>query len=90
MSWSLPCTPSNMSSAARAGIGAATGGRRPTIAQAAAAGQNMTSPGRQCTALLSLRDLPLHYTGVLLDQFGVLHDGLVPYPGGLQGIFSRE
>ncbi len=36
--------------------------------------------------LASLRDLPARYAGVLLDQFGVLHDGSVPYPDAIAAV----
>ena len=31
-------------------------------------------------------DLPPHYRGILLDQFGVLHDGRTPYPGAVDAV----
>ncbi|BDA40671.1 probable acid sugar phosphatase [Coccomyxa sp. Obi] len=31
-------------------------------------------------------DLPSRYKAVLLDQFGVLHDGVDPYPGAIQAV----
>jgi Haloacid dehalogenase-like hydrolase len=40
----------------------------------------------QCTRLTSLRDIPLSYKGVFLDQFGVLQDGTTPYPGAIEGV----
>lgn len=43
-------------------------------------------PLTQCTRLTSLRDIPLSYKGVFLDQFGVLHDGTTPYPGAIEGV----
>ena len=39
----------------------------------------------QFQRLVSLKDLP-DYKGVLLDQFGVLHDGREPYAGAIEGV----
>ena len=36
--------------------------------------------------LTSLRDLPHQYKGVLLDQFGVLHDGIKAQPGAIEAV----
>lgn len=36
--------------------------------------------------LQGLRNLPPHYQGVLLDQFGVLHDGIHPYDGAIDTV----
>ena len=38
------------------------------------------------THIASLADLPPHYTHLLLDQFGVLHDGRAPYPGAAASV----
>lgn len=39
----------------------------------------------QYKRILSLKDLP-DYKGVLLDQFGVLHDGRDPYKGAIEAV----
>lgn len=36
--------------------------------------------------LQTLTELPTHYKAVLLDQFGVLHDGIKPYPGAIEAV----
>ncbi|KAK9840529.1 hypothetical protein WJX84_012463 [Apatococcus fuscideae] len=36
--------------------------------------------------LTGVRDIPSKYKGVLLDQFGVLHDGKVAYPGAVEAV----
>ncbi|PSC69035.1 Haloacid dehalogenase-like hydrolase superfamily isoform 1 [Micractinium conductrix] len=38
------------------------------------------------TVLHSVAQLPERYRGVLLDQFGVLHDGETPYPGAIEAV----
>ncbi|KAL4539411.1 hypothetical protein Ndes2437B_g02211 [Nannochloris sp. 'desiccata'] len=45
-----------------------------------------TEPSTNAKRLTSLRDIPLSYKGVFLDQFGVLHDGTTPYPGAIEGV----
>lgn len=46
--------------------------------------------GKTCTAagqiLQGLQDLPRRYQGVLLDQFGVLHDGKTAYPAAVPAV----
>lgn len=56
---------------------AATGGTAASAAAAAAAPPQM---------LHSMAQLPDNYRGVLLDQFGVLHDGEKPYPGAIAAV----
>lgn len=34
----------------------------------------------------SIQQLPDVYRGALLDQFGVLHDGVEPYPGAIEAV----
>ena len=41
---------------------------------------------KQIQHLTSLQDLPTTFKGVLLDQFGVLHDGQTPYPGAIEAV----
>jgi hypothetical protein len=50
------------------------------------AAQQSTNVITQSTRLTSLKDIPLSYKGVFLDQFGVLHDGTTPYPGAIKGV----
>lgn len=39
-----------------------------------------------CRQLKGLHDLPGHYKGILLDQFGVLHDGQTAYPAAVPAV----
>ena len=36
--------------------------------------------------LAGVSELPSRYKGVLLDQYGCLHDGQKPYPGAVQAV----
>ena len=56
--------------------------RRHSARAHAAARTPMAAP----THIASLSDLPPHYTHLLLDQFGVLHDGRAPYPGAVAAV----
>lgn len=44
------------------------------------------SPSTQCQPLRSLADISSLYKTLLLDQFGVMHDGTKPYPGAIQAV----
>lgn len=44
------------------------------------------APASGYQVLQSVQQLPDRYTGALLDQFGVLHDGEKPYPGAIEAV----
>lgn len=53
---------------------------------AAAAGGTATTAAAPPRVLHSIDQLPESFRGVLLDQFGVLHDGEKPYPGAIEAV----
>ncbi|KAL4425898.1 hypothetical protein ABPG75_009914 [Micractinium tetrahymenae] len=66
-----------MPSSSIAATAAGSGGLAGTAATAAAASYEV---------LTSMQQLPERYKGLLLDQFGVLHDGVKPYPGAIEAV----
>lgn len=41
-------------------------------------------------SITSVAQIADRYKGILLDQFGVLHDGRVPYPGAIEAVRSMH
>lgn len=62
--------------------------RRSVLAQTAASNASAGIDGSMALpqSLAGLREIAPLYEGVLLDQFGVLHDGQKPYPGAMEAV----
>lgn len=74
--------PGHQSSAARVVCRSAKQQSRPAMAAASGATAAAAAP----EVLHGVAQLPQKYRGVLLDQFGVLHDGVKPYAGAIDAV----
>lgn len=59
-----------------------------THAQMGMAASSSTQWAEGCQLLSSVNELPTRYKGVLLDQYGCLHDGQTPYAGAIEAVRS--